>query len=867
MPLFTKSASGPTSPAPFRKGMSEINLVMFDSNPHINVLFDAQFHPLACNPATLKEFGFKDQADFAAGFIPFITNCIPAIQPSGRRSVPLSLRLKDVVSHGHHEFETELIVRGVPTPYSVILKKIPLGESFGIVAYLINLSALREARNEVERQDKLLRASNDVAALFLSDIQTEFMLVVQEALAILAKCVCAGHASIWHCESRGQGLGARCLNRWNYPSLPQVPPLSSVLDMDRSFPAWNKMRSFRGELFLPHDKVEQGLRSLMQLSAGQSLLILPITLRGNFWGFMILCFPPDAPALTEAEKKILLSCGLLMASAIARNRITRELVDAKENALAALKAKSDFLSHMSHEIRTPINAIIGMTTIARKSDSLPHIKECLKKVDTSSQQLLRLINDILDMSKIAAGSLQISHVPFDFEAMLANVFTIIQVKINEKQQHFHMFCEHAFVRHMVSDELRLSQVLINLLNNAVKFTPEGGNISLAIRDTPTGRDSSCIHLEVRDTGPGIPPDKLSQLFQPFEQLDGSITRKYGGTGLGLAISKNIMELMGGDIRVESVPGNGTCFSLSFPAEWSDKPADSPRLPSLSQNHRILVIEDDPDDRAYLLRILESFSLSCDTAADLNGAESLMQQAQNRGQTYQVILLDGSMTDARDSRNLNRLRAFAPDCAFMVMLSMADAADPSRSDEAARSRSKDEALASGASQVLFKPILPSVLHDALVHVTTELPAPLPTSPAESGSHDFSGKRILLVEDGDINREIVIELLRESRVSITSAVDGAEAVEIFAHNPQGYDLILMDLQMPRMDGLTATRKIRASNLPCCSTVPIVAMTANAFTEDREACLEAGMNEHLGKPIEVDALYRVLAHYLLSGSHEHP
>ena len=376
----------------------------------------------------------------------------------------------------------------------------------------------------------------------------------------------------------------------------------------------------------------------------------------------------------------------------------------------ANQAKSDFLSRMSHEIRTPINAITGMTQIARTANDETKSQECLTKIDIASKQLLSLVNDILDMSKIEANKLTLEQKDFSFEALLNNITTLTSVKATEKGQSFEVTVAPELPNTLVGDDFRISQVMNNLLSNAVKFTPESGRVTLHFEVASREGDQIVLEATVSDNGIGIAGDQLGKLFASFEQADGSISRRFGGTGLGLAISKRIVDIMGGDISVHSAPNEGSTFVVHFPL--------------------------------------------------------YVGQAE-----------------------------FVEDTA---------------------------------------PLL-------------EIP-------------DLSQYRILMAEDIDINREIVSALLEDTRVQIVSAVNGVEACEIMTKDAEAYQLILMDLQMPEMGGLEATRRIRAMGHPHCQTIPIVAMTANAFQEDIDQCMKAGMNRHIAKPIDSDLLVRTLAELLV-------
>ena len=406
-----------------------------------------------------------------------------------------------------------------------------------------------------------------------------------------------------------------------------------------------------------------------------------------------------------------------------------DLITAKQNAQAAAKAKSDFLSRMSHEMRTPMNAITGMVRIAEKTDDLSKLKYCLSTIGNSSKLLLGIINDVLDMSKIEAGKFELENAPVNIKKMLMKIINIISENVEKKNQKFDMLLDERLFPEYVADELRLSQIITNLLSNAVKFTPENGKITLTVNETDRLGEEITLRFSISDTGIGMTKEQIGRLFTSFEQADGSITRRFGGTGLGLAISKNIVEKMGGRIWVESEYGSGSIF------------------------------------------------------------------------TFEVKLK--------------------------------------------RASSRDAVGVKGPGFKSVKQLISTNNDDITENAQQEIP-------------DFSGISVLLAEDIEINREIFAALLSETRISIDTAENGLIAVSKFRENPDKYDLIIMDIQMPGVDGYEATKMIRALDIPGAKTVPIIAMTANAFKEDMERCLVSGMNDYLSKPINEKAVLEKIIYY---------
>jgi CheY-like chemotaxis protein len=399
---------------------------------------------------------------------------------------------------------------------------------------------------------------------------------------------------------------------------------------------------------------------------------------------------------------------------------------------------------------------------------------------------------------------------------------------------------------MISDELRLSQVLINLLTNAIKFTPEYGKITMRILCLNMNQDSATLQVEIEDTGIGISEEQQKKLFRSFEQADGGITRQFGGTGLGLAICKKIVTLMNGDIWVESRLGGGSRFIFQVRVQWGAARSEYVQ-PEINKAMRILIVDDSKDVTAHFQNMLAGFSMTCDMA--YSGAEALrlIQDAQDKGAPpYAIIFLDWRMPGMSGEEAAREIQHLTQGKSTIVIISVVDWTDIT------------EILKPlGITHFLPKPILPSMLYNKMVQIAGGESAGRKDT-LETKIPDWSGKEILVVEDIEINREIMLSLLEETGATIKCSENGLEAVRRFERGER-FDLVLMDVQMPVLDGLGATRRIRELGLPGADTVPIIAMTANAFKEDVQLCVGAGMNEHIAKPIEVDALMEILSNYL--------
>ncbi len=510
------------------------------------------------------------------------------------------------------------------------------------------------------------------------------------------------------------------------------------------------------------------------------------------------------------------------------------------------RQKSMFLANMSHEIRTPINAIVGMAAIGKAVGMAERKDYCFSRIDEASRHLLSVINDILDISKIEANKIELSPTDFVFEKMLRHVVDVNNFRIDEKHQELKVSIDKKIPRVLFADEHRIMQVITNLLSNAVKFTPENGSISLKAALLEKNENDYILQIDVQDSGIGIGKVQQDKIFKSFEQAESSTTRKYGGTGLGLAICKSIVELMGGKIWVESELGQGSTFAFTLHAQLGDEEKYGYFEHRLNwDNIRILIVDDDEDILEYFQEITRSFGAKCEAAKSAAEAYAFIEE----NGSYDVYFIDLKMPKINGielTREI-RKRESDPKDAVIIMIS---SADPSAVEA--------EASEAGVDKFLIKPIFPSAITDVIqesISASGDLAERLNTDRLGV----FEGYRILLAEDVEINSEIVVALLEPTLLAIDIAENGVEAVQKFMRKPDDYDLILMDVQMPEMDGIEATRQIRSLDITRAKEIPIVAMTANVFKEDVERCLEAGMNDHLGKPLDADAMLQMIGKYL--------
>jgi signal transduction histidine kinase/DNA-binding response OmpR family regulator len=751
---------------------------------------------------------------------------------------------------------------------SIAISGLFLGLAFMIhnKMFLREQAKVLDAGRELMKQDTLLRGMNDAAAILLAaDNQEKFEKALYNGMKLLANCVDADHVYIWKNQTINGSHFYTRIHSWEIEAENHKIKAATILSFsyEGTFPFWEEK--------LGRDEIINGpVSSLSEVEITRltpygvrSIMVVPVFMQEEFWGFVSFDDCHSERTFTAAEEGILHSGSLLLANAVARNEMTHSLIAAREEALQSSRSKSEFLANMSHEMRTPMNAIIGMTTIAKDSDEVERKDYCLKKIEDASTHLLGVINDILDISKIEANKFELSFENFNFEKLLQKVVNVINFRVEEKQQAFHIDIDRNIPRRLLGDDQRIAQVIANLLSNAVKFTPEEGSIRLTAQLISKENGLCRIKVTVTDTGIGISDEQKPRLFASFEQADSSTSRKFGGTGLGLAISRRIVEMMNGSIWVESEVGKGSSFIFTIEVQEAEGGIQSLLPPGVNWNNlRIMAVDDDPEILSFFDSISGELKIHCETAA--SGAAALEKIAQNG--PCDIYFVDWKMPGMNGIElskhiigggNGNSLKP------VVIMFSVVE-----------RATLENEAKGVGITKFISKPLFPSSIADCIsecmgIEEQTENGDP------GAAVDCFAGRRILLAEDVEINREIVLTILEPTTLEIDCAENGAEALRKFSEAPASYDMIFMDIQMPEMDGYEATRRIREFEKELEKSpvgfaegkthghprerIPIIAMTANVFREDVENCLNAGMDDHVGKPLSFDEVLEKLRKYL--------
>ncbi|MDR0917884.1 MAG: response regulator [Oscillospiraceae bacterium] len=824
---------------------------LLDACPHICLLLDENLNVIDCNKKVFEDFSFKDIDDLKKNFWTFVMSSIPEYLPNGRKTIsPVDFCYSVLKGQNNTaSIDTHLIINNELRIFNISLKRISFGDKSFVVCYGTEMSELQQTRVKLEKREKLLIAISEVANLFMSSEMNndeEFEEMCRHTLAIIANSVEAHCISIWeNFSDDNSDIWAKRLYGWNSDHEQDYENGFLKFKYVEVLPEWLEDNNLSIINTCP-DFLSESIKKVDNVGICDSVILIPLKMQNVFWGFVGIAHKGKAYFFDETEKQILLSAAMINVSGIARYNLLKSSNAEKENALRASRSKTEFLARISHEIRTPINAIMGMNLLARKCNDIDDIQYNLDKIEQASQQLLAIINDVLDMSKIEEDKLEVNFSEFNFSQILEKVVNTVQVKMNEKGQIFLLDIIKSFTRNVIGDQLRIAQVLSNILNNASKFTPDGGKIVLKIRQEDIDEFKSNIKIDISDTGIGIAPEAIGKIFDAFEQADGSIIREFGGTGLGLSICRKLIKLMGGDISVVSEVGKGSTFSFNFIITWGSETSYFAQTQKIKQKTNILIIDDSNFMLKYLKNLLTSYKLSCDIATCGKDAVLMAENAKKNGHSYNVIFCDWYMPGMSGKETILELKKIVDEKCNIIVITAEE-----------WGKIRKDVTSVGIKNHLNKPILPSVLYNKLIElIDTE---DMDNSSASEMTDNWLGKNILIVDDNEMNRVIISGILGETGVTFDYAVNGVEAVSAFKNASDKYDLIIMDVQMPILDGLSATKQIRLLDCPRATIVPIVAMTANAFNEDRAACLKSGMNEYIAKPVDVAKLQSVLKKFL--------
>ena len=541
---------------------------------------------------------------------------------------------------------------------------------------------------------------------------------------------------------------------------------------------------------------------------------------------------------------------LVMSDRTADKKMNQALSDAVHAAENANQAKSTFLSNMSHDIRTPMNAIIGFTTLAVSNiNNKKMVRDYLGKILSSSNHLLSLINDILDMSRIESGKIHLEETEVSLSDVLHDLKTIISGQIHAKQLELYMDAMDVMNEDVYCDKTRLNQILLNLLSNAIKFTPAGGMVSVRLKQYPgTQRERQLYEIRVKDNGIGMSEEFVQKLFSPFERERSSTVSRTQGTGLGMAITKNIVDMMGGNIEIQTEQGKGTEFIVRLPLRIQSKHHRVEKIAEL-EGLKALVIDDDFNTCDSVTKMLAKVGMRSEWT--LSGKEAVLRarQSMEMGDAFHAYIIDWRLPDMNGIEVTRQIRSLGDDTPIIILTAY-DWSDI-----------EVEARAAGVTAFCAKPMFMSDIRETLMAAIGQKQAGAEDNILPAADSDFRGRQILLVEDNELNREIAVALLSEYGFQVDTAEDGAEAVEKVKNSrPGDYDLVLMDVQMPVMNGYEATEQIRSLDDPALAGITILAMTANAFDEDRKQALKCGMDGFLSKPIVMEELIRTLQNNMM-------
>jgi signal transduction histidine kinase/DNA-binding response OmpR family regulator len=714
-----------------------------------------------------------------------------------------------------------------------------------------SLNKVRQSEAALRRRDAQLQTLGAATHQLIGS--TDLKTSVKEAIALLGQQMDTDRISVYKIEP-AQPDHPWLINRivhWNKSGMDMYP--AGVENFSLQSMAGIIETLYKNEIFTSYsdDVLSPDLKQWLDRTQTKAIIAVPIFVMNELWGHLGLSICHNDMQWTPVDYSILRSFAASIGSAIERGRMEDQLVLAKEAAEAGNRARSEFMANISHELRTPMNGIIGFSDLILTTPLQETQQEYIKHVNKSGYSLLSIINDILDFSKIEAGKFFFEHSCFDLNELVGDAVDILSIKAFEKQ--LELICDVApgLPSRIWGDPLRIRQILVNLLGNAIKFTSHG-EVSIVVRRSgdlfeKDSKNFIPLSITVKDTGIGIPEDKIGRIFESFTQADSSTTRKYGGTGLGLTISRSLAELMGGSLSAESQPGEGSTFKLDLQLELADEQPEETPLQK-TPLHKVLVIDDNATNCSLMQGIFNYFNISCDICYSGEQAIVLVEKAVAARSFYDLIITDHQMPGMDGVTLVRQIKQLLFDQSdpFILMLSSLD-----------RSQHRLQANEAGIDHFLAKPVKLREL-GALIGAIFHQPAGGPPAPAVLKTLErFSpGTRVLVVEDEPVNMMLISEVLRNMGIEVLRAADGKEALaQLSASAPA---MIFMDINMPEMDGYTATKLIRQLPFPICK-LPVIALTADATRDDKEKCLLAGMDNFISKPFRIEEISLMLKKYL--------
>lgn len=759
---------------------------------------------------------------------------------------------KEVIKSGKSRFAEEEpnVIDGKTQYFSTV--KVPLRDSdgyiWGVLGFAHNITDRKMVEEHLHRKDSLLQAVAEATHQLISNNSLED--AMGEAIQLLGRKMQVDIVNIYKNEaSTENGWVTNELLRWEngVDEMLVRNPERQQLPMNANSKLFKTLKQEDTYFELVKNMEDDAIKSSLAKQGVKSIAVIPIFSLHHFWGFVEFSDCKIEREWTITEFSILQSFSTTLAAAIERMQMEQELVHAKNIAETASRAKSEFMANMSHELRTPMNGIIGFTDLVLTTDLQHSQRQYLDNVKKSAYNLLNIINDILDLSKIEAGKLIIDNTHFRLDELVEDTVDLLTVKAFEKKLQIICRIDPSIPSLLNGDAVRIRQILVNLLGNAIKFTAEG-EIVVTVRKTRDvfvhdGIKRCSIELSVSDTGIGISREKLKKVFESFTQADSSTTRKYGGTGLGLTISKNLAELMGGQLSVTSEFGQGSVFTLQLQMEVANEQPQLLAEPITSVS-RVLVVDGNASNRQWLKDILHYFGIESDQAGSSREAMMLLHKASQTKKLPALIVCDQHLPDMPGTNFIREVRGDASLSRIPVSLMLSSLE---------KNLYQNEAEKAGVTHLLTKPVKLYELYSLLCSLSAQPGAVNIQQQNTAVIEKFAdAATIMVVEDDPINMMLISEVLRKMGFHIIKATNGKQALEILPkHDPV---LIFMDVNMPEMDGFTTTRHIRQMPEPHCS-LPVIALTADAMQGDRERCIEAGMNDYVTKPFRIEEIEAVL------------